>query len=147
MLPDDVVDELLEDLEPVTFSLGETIVEEGEPGACAYLIYSGRVRVFRQLGGRPVTLATLASGDVFGEVSIVRDQPRIASVRASEDVVLLRIDRQDLDALLARHPQLKPYFDRIVEETRAQHLPSHDHVHGAIAGAAGEHVAGSVRTM
>ena len=83
------------------FSLGETIIEEGDEGRFAWLIFSGRVRVLKQSeSGRQVTLGTQTVGDIFGEQSILTDSPRSASVRAAEDVVLFRIDRVDFLELI-----------------------------------------------
>ncbi len=110
--------ELLPKFELVSFAMGETIIEQGEAGDCAYLIYSGRVRVFRQgATGKPVTLGTLNAGDLFGERAILKNEVRSASCRASEDVVLFRIHRADFEQLLEDHAALVPYFDKILGQT------------------------------
>lgn len=116
VLSEETIEELVLKLEMVSVSMGENIVNEGEPGDCAYLIYAGRVRVFHQANGKPVTLATLSSGDLFGDIAILRDDVRSASVRAADDVVLFRIGREDFQKLLERHAEIRPYFERLMQE-------------------------------
>jgi subfamily B ATP-binding cassette protein HlyB/CyaB len=118
ILEESEVDQLLPKFELVSFAMGESILEQGEPGDCAFLIYSGRVRVFHQgAAGKPVTLGTLAAGDLFGERAILKNDVRSASCRASEDVVLFRIRRTDFEQLLDAHPALVQYFEKILGQT------------------------------
>ncbi len=99
------------------FSLGETIVEEGAEGRFAYLIFSGRVRALKRSdSGRLVTLGTQSVGEIFGEQAILTDSPRSATVRATEDVVLFRIDRVDFLELLDRSQNLRQYFDQFIHD-------------------------------
>jgi CRP-like cAMP-binding protein len=99
------------------FPLGETIIEEGDAGRFAWLIFSGRVRVLkRSESGRQVTLGTQTVGDLFGEQAILTDSPRSATIRAAEDVVLFRIDRLDFLDALDRSEHLRQYFDSFIQE-------------------------------
>ena len=99
------------------FSLGETIIEEGDEGRFAFLIFSGRVRVLKRSdSGRQVTLGAQSVGEIFGEQAILTDSPRSASVRATEDVVLFRIDRVDFLELLDGSENLRQYFDQFIHE-------------------------------
>jgi CRP-like cAMP-binding protein len=92
ILGDDLASRLAERATMQRFSLGETIISEGEKGQFAWLIFSGRVRVLKRLdSGRQVTLGTQSIGELFGEQAILTDSPRSATVRAAEDVVLFRI--------------------------------------------------------
>src|SRR5262245_51285641 len=112
---------LVQELEMVAFAIGESILHEGEPGHCAYFLYSGKVRVFKQgPAGKPITLATLSSGDLFGEHAILEDEARTASVRAAEDCVLFRIPRAAFAKLLKDQPGLTPYLERLIRQ-RALH--------------------------
>ena len=68
ILEDDEIGSLLPKFALVAFAMGENILNQGDPGDCAYLIYSGRVRVFQQgPTGKPLTLGTLLAGDLFGD--------------------------------------------------------------------------------
>ncbi len=72
------------------------IMHEGEPGTCAYLVQSGVVRIItkNQEDGREVELARLGAGQIFGEMALVFDAPRTASVQAAEDCNLVIITRE-----------------------------------------------------
>ena len=117
LLEDEAIDSLIQKMTMISFSMGEILINEGDPGDCAYLLYSGRARVFKQnQDGKPVTLGLLTRGDLFGEYAIIKQDVRSASVRAAEDVVLFRIDRGDFQQLLDDHPELHPYFERFMQE-------------------------------
>jgi eukaryotic-like serine/threonine-protein kinase len=75
---------------------GELIIREGEAGDAAYIIVSGKCRAFRQTEGGEETLTTMGPGDVFGEMALLLDEPRAASVQAEEPVTLLVLDRATL---------------------------------------------------
>jgi ATP-binding cassette subfamily B protein len=112
------IDQLVTKFEAVSVALGESIIQEGEPGDCAYLVYSGRIRVFKENAqGKTTTLGTLSAGDLFGETAILKNSPRTASCRAAEDSVLFRIRRADFEQLLRDNPALLPYFDKLLSQT------------------------------
>lgn len=75
---------------------GETILREGEPGDAFFAIRSGRAEVLR--GGEPV--GSLGPGEHFGEVALLLDVPRTASVRAVTPMRAFRLDRDGFDRLL-----------------------------------------------
>lgn len=77
-------------LEPVEVQAGTTVLREGEAGDRFYVVESGAVEVVRH--GEVV--ARLAAGDVFGEIALLRDVPRTASVVAVDDCVLQTLDRE-----------------------------------------------------
>ena len=62
--------------EQMNYSPGETIIAEGEPGSCMFIMVSGTVRCLK--GKREVKVLT--SGDYFGELAVVNDRPRAASI-------------------------------------------------------------------
>jgi serine/threonine-protein kinase len=78
------------------FADGQLILREGEAGDAAYIIVSGRCRAFRKVEDREETLATMGPGDVFGEMALLLDEPRAASVVAIEPSTLLVLDRATL---------------------------------------------------
>ncbi|MGZ0171158.1 MAG: cyclic nucleotide-binding domain-containing protein [Planctomycetales bacterium] len=117
ILDDDSLNRLADRATMQRFSLGETIIEEGDEGRFAWLIFSGRVRVLKRSdSGRKVTLGTQTVGEIFGEQSILTDSPRSASVRAAEDVVLFKIDQVDFLELLDGSENLREYFDQFIHE-------------------------------
>lgn len=79
-----------------TFKAGDVIMRQGEPGDCAYFIEEGQVEiVMDNHGGQVHHVGTRGKGTIIGEMAIVDDQPRIATVRAVEDCKMLEITRDD----------------------------------------------------
>lgn len=74
----------------------DVVVREGERGDDAYIVVRGHLRVSKRHAGVAVELATLAPGDAFGELSIIDDGPRSATVNAQTDATLLRFNRESL---------------------------------------------------
>jgi len=83
---------------------GELVIQEGEPGGSLYIILTGSMEVTKRDGDREITLATRQACDVLGEMSLIEQMPRTASVRAVEPSELLVVDREAFGQLLARHP-------------------------------------------
>jgi CRP/FNR family transcriptional regulator len=101
----------LESLEAFTFrksfAPGEVIVEEGRTGNGLYIVLSGSVEVVKGLSGpNPQVAAILGSSEPFGEMALLGDWKRSASVRALEEVECLGMDRWAFLAHLNREPQL-----------------------------------------
>ena len=78
------------------------IMRQGEPGNSAYLIQSGCVSVYTEHEGKIVELAKLDLGQIFGEMALIFDDPRTASVKALEDCNLIVITRQSFQQKLNR---------------------------------------------
>jgi serine/threonine-protein kinase len=71
------------------FAPGTVIMREGDVGDAAYMIVSGRCRVYRRVPGGEETLTLMSAGDVFGEMALLLDEPRAASVEALDAVTTL----------------------------------------------------------
>jgi aquaporin Z len=85
---------------------GEMILREGDAGEEAYLVERGRLDVRRRTaGGNDVSIATLGRGDWVGEMSLLLDEPRSATVVALSDTQLRRITRESFARVLAEDPQ------------------------------------------
>jgi nitrite reductase/ring-hydroxylating ferredoxin subunit len=104
-----------------TFKAGDLIVEEGRTGNGAYVVLSGKVEVVRGLGGdNPTQLTTLGAGEPFGEMALLGDWPRTASVRAVEESECLGMDRWIFLAHLAKEPKLALAMLQILARRLAQ---------------------------
>ena len=89
------------------FPKHKVIVEEGAPGDFMYIICDGRVKVTKLSGdGREKILELLDGGDFFGEMSLLDDAPRSASVEALSDVRVLALARNDFLELLKKSTDL-----------------------------------------
>jgi CRP-like cAMP-binding protein len=105
-------------------SKGGLIIKEGEPGNSAFLIQSGLVKVYVEYEGRRIELAQLGPGQIFGEMALVFDEKRTATVEALEDTNLIVITRQILeDKLLKSDPTVRAIvpmlMKRIVQSNNA----------------------------
>ena len=90
-----------------SFGPGELIVEEGRTGNGMYAIISGNVEAVKSLGtDQERTVNRLGTGEVFGEMALLGEWPRTASVRAVDQVECLGIDRWVFLTQLERHPQV-----------------------------------------
>ncbi len=78
----------------------QVIIKEGEFGQRAYLIQSGEVSVFISKDGKDVELCRLEAGQIVGEMAIIFDGPRTASVKALVDCNLIVISRHHFEAKL-----------------------------------------------
>lgn len=97
--PENVLFELATLLKEIELTNGATLFEKGDQGDCMYIIVNGRVRVHDD--GR--LLNELGERDVFGEMAVLDAEPRVASVTAAEDTLLLRLDQASLYELMADH--------------------------------------------
>jgi len=78
----------------------QLLIEEGEMGSQAYLIQSGLVSVFIKKDGKEIELTRLQAGQIVGEMAMVSDGPRTASVRAITEVNVIVIGRQQFEEKL-----------------------------------------------
>jgi serine/threonine-protein kinase len=79
-----------------SFATGATIIREGDPGEEAYMIQSGRCRAYRMVDNQKETLATMGPGDVFGEMALLLEEPRAATVEAIEPTTVLVLDKKTM---------------------------------------------------
>jgi CRP-like cAMP-binding protein len=96
--------ELIDLLDQVSVKDGEVVVKQDEPGDCMYIVVEGEVRVVHHRGSRDIALATLRSGDFFGEIALVDSGPRSADVIAQGNGMLLKITQASVAALAGVYP-------------------------------------------
>jgi peroxiredoxin (alkyl hydroperoxide reductase subunit C) len=111
---------LAERAENLSFSAGETIVAEGDPAEHFYVIARGEVAVTRRTPeGEVIDLAVLGPGQFFGEVGILAETRRTATVRAVTDVDLLALSWREFQDTLEESDRTKRDFSEIVQERLA----------------------------
>lgn len=108
--------EILERFTSVGVMTDEVIIKEGEVGPGLYLILAGEVEVSKFEGGSPVHLAKLEEGAVFGEISLVRDTPTTATVRATRGGEFLFLPREDFLELIEKRPTIREALDELSRE-------------------------------
>ena len=98
---------------------GTVIFREGEPGTCAYVIERGSVEISTQRDNERIVIARRAAGEIFGEMAIVDNQPRSATVTASSDCELLVLSAEHLqDRLDALDPILRMVLGVVLDRFR-----------------------------
>ena len=86
---------------------GRTIVAEGEPSQSMYILLAGRAKVQRSDSeGKEVILAVLSSGEFFGEMSLIDDAPRSASVITLEPCEFMAVSKEAFKAMLVQSPEV-----------------------------------------
>jgi MFS family permease len=106
------LENLAGDLVPVSVAAGEEVVRAGEPGDRFYVVAAGDLDVI--VDGRPA--GSLGPGDHFGEIALLRDVPRTATVRATTDARLYALARDDFLAAVTGHPASAEAADAVVTE-------------------------------
>ncbi len=86
---------------------GEIIFKEGDVGDAMYVIRAGQVVVFKGNPTSPIVLGYRGVGEIVGEMALLEDRPRSATVVATEEVGLLKISRKDFQKWLGRNPSLR----------------------------------------
>ncbi len=98
-LPEPVLERLAASAAALSVAAGETVFAQGDRGDRFYVIESGRAEVIVD-GAAP---KALGPGDFFGEIALLRDVPRTATVRAAEELRLYAIERDDFIAAVTGH--------------------------------------------
>ena len=88
-----------------TFKTGDVIFKEGEVGTEAYLIRSGYVAITKTDSGQTIELATRGPGEIIGEMALLDEKPRSATIVAKSQVEAEVITRSDLRKMLENAPE------------------------------------------
>jgi CRP/FNR family transcriptional regulator, cyclic AMP receptor protein len=101
-----ILDDKLFEKFGVEYAPNEIIFCEFEPGNEFYFIQSGQVKIVKIINNTEKTLDILDAGEIFGEMAILEEEPRSASVIAMGNVKLFRFHRDNFDTILHGNPQL-----------------------------------------
>jgi signal transduction histidine kinase len=103
-LPEREMELLVRMAEPATVRAGDVLMEEGAPGDALYVIIDGEMEVLKRSGKQNLVLGVRKTGDVLGEMSLIEQVPRMATVRALRDSQVLGISQNGFHQLLAGNP-------------------------------------------
>jgi MFS family permease len=109
-LPPPTVEHLASKLIPTTIAAGDAVFHQGDPGDRFYIVQSGRCEVW--IDGEKV--AEVGPGEGFGEIALLRDVPRTATVKAVEETRLLALDRDDFIAAVTGHAPSREAADALI---------------------------------
>jgi len=112
--------DIVMELRPVVYLPGTFIIKKGETGSFMFIISSGEVDVVSEDG--ETIYATLTDGSFVGEMALVLDQPRTASVRTKGYCDLYFLEKMDLDKILKQYPKFAEHMKKIVEQRVKERL-------------------------
>jgi HEAT repeat protein len=110
----------------------EVLFEEGQHPDHLYIIVSGKVEVFHRVGERERPVAYLGEKECVGEMAILDDEPRSASVKAVEPTLALKVDRDSFRELILERPQISFAIFKILsgrlrhKQLEADNVPAFD---------------------
>lgn len=106
------------------FKAGEEIITQGELADNFYIIAKGEVKVFQRMpDGQERVVNTIRTGEFFGEIGLLRDGYRWATVRAATPVELMRMDRDTFNEMMGYSIENRVAIEQIMEE-RAGNRPA-----------------------
>jgi ATP-binding cassette subfamily B protein len=106
-LPPDLLDSVAQQFHPESYQADREVVREGDPGDRFYLIARGEVSVsVQQPDGTQHRIAVLRDGDHFGEVALLHNLPRMATVRTTCPTILLSVQQRQFLELIDGAPGL-----------------------------------------
>lgn len=82
------------------YPAGTFVIQQGEVGDRFYLIRSGTVEILKETDGRLTSLGKLGPGDFFGELALLRHEPRAASIKALEDIEVFSLPKERFDKVV-----------------------------------------------
>jgi CRP/FNR family cyclic AMP-dependent transcriptional regulator len=92
--------------ERLTYAAGDSLFQQGDSGDSAYVIVEGEADVIINTPGGPITVATVKQNDWVGEIAILCDVPRTATITANSSLTTLRISKDVFFQLIMQFPQM-----------------------------------------
>ena len=112
------LDKLMTCLRAVRVFKGYEIIRQGDPGDAFYLIASGRVSVWVNKGSQRVRVIGLRSDEYFGEMALISNEPRNATVIAEMLTELFILEKHNFDTLLMKNPGIAEKLKKAYEQRR-----------------------------
>jgi len=111
-LPSQKLDQLAATLQPESLEAGEVLFREGDQADKFYIVESGEVVISRQVDGQEVEISRREPGEYFGEIALLQNRPRTATITASIDTLLLSLDAEQFQELTSHFMQLGETISR-----------------------------------
>ncbi|MBZ0216864.1 MAG: cyclic nucleotide-binding domain-containing protein [Fimbriimonadaceae bacterium] len=105
--------------ERLTFQPDQILFEQGDPGDAAYVVLSGTADILIDHEGVRIKVASVHANDFIGEIAILRDIPRTATVQASETLETLKISKEHFMGLLTEFPEMAIEIMRVLADRLA----------------------------
>ncbi len=121
ILPPDLVQLKLDQSKGIShehFEAGQDVFQQGDLGDRIYIIASGRAEVLRHEGAREVLLAELGPGEYFGEMALLNQTTRNATIRCVAPLDVLSIHKREFNLLAANLPAMRETFEEVMKTRR-----------------------------
>ncbi len=102
--------------ERLTFQAGDILCKQGEMGDAAYVIINGKADVVVDSPTGPLTVATMQKNDVVGEIAILINIPRTATIKAASELTTLRITKDLFLRTISEFPEMSVEMMRVLAE-------------------------------
>lgn len=102
--------------ERLVFHADQVLFHQGEPGDAAYIVLQGEADVIVDGPTGPLTVAKLGRNAIVGEIAILCDVPRTATVKAASELVTLRVSKELFFRLIVEFPQIGIEIMRVLAE-------------------------------
>ncbi|RJP20206.1 MAG: Crp/Fnr family transcriptional regulator [Candidatus Omnitrophota bacterium] len=100
--------------EAIKAKKGAVLMRQGEIGRCAYFVVQGRLLVERETDGESIVLGEIGPRDIVGELAILDDAPRSATVVVIEDSVLIQLDKVRIKTIIRRSPAIAEVIMKLI---------------------------------
>jgi NADH:ubiquinone reductase (H+-translocating) len=100
------------------FEPGEAVFRQGDLGDRIYIIVNGKAEVVREQAGTELILAELNAGEYFGEMALVENTTRNATIRCVEPMDVISLPKREFSVLTAHLPEMKRSFEKVVDQRR-----------------------------
>lgn len=114
---EDLLEELMQELQPKIFIPNECIFRVNEPGDGVYFIQHGQVEIIAKDGQ---VVATLNEGGFFGEMALISDRNRNATARAKSYCDIYVLPKNSFNRVIKNFPEFKEHIEKVVEERNIQ---------------------------
>ncbi|MBM3201488.1 MAG: cyclic nucleotide-binding domain-containing protein [Chlamydiae bacterium] len=115
--------DMLQGMTHLHYEANQTVFQKGDIGDYLYIIVSGKVQVLKEVGDKSEVIATIGAGEYFGEMALLNEKHRNATIKCIEPTNLIAMKKQDFQILITNFGNLKEHFQttqsqRISEEKR-----------------------------
>ena len=121
-LDDAILEKLEKGVNLKSYNQGDVIFREGDPGDSLYVIRTGFVKITKKHGDKDQIIAYLSQGGYFGEMALLEDEKRTATISAFTKVEVIQVLKEDFNMLLHADPKLAEEIKDIVMERKLKTL-------------------------
>ena len=119
-LSDSQIDNLVKQSELNHFGRGERVIEEGAEGDSMFILLRGAAEVSVSKNGSTIPVATLSSGDCFGEMSLLTGEKRSATVRADGDCYVMEISKETMAEVIRDSPECLKQLSELLAKRKME---------------------------